>query len=319
MATRLDTLITHVRSATENQEVSSSVGIPDAEFIRYFNEAQDHIVAKIIQQHKYVFGQEVIIPIVRSQEAYDVPDEAFVKNKLLYVEYSDDGNPDNYFPLRSKTLLERYSFGSGVPNRYVLRNGQILLSPIPMSLGASLRVNYIKRPCDLDVRRGSVSAVTLDPSTNTITSLTLTITSDNVSEFNLNEDHITIIDRLGNIKMKGVLADSTGITGAGPTYTFNVDSSFVYQDGESISVGNYIVFGEFASSHHQLDDQVERFLTTWVMWKIYKRDVAAQNTQDIERELNILEQDIIESYANIEDGMVTSPIIYNWEGWEDFN
>lgn len=315
MGTRLDILIDHVRSATTNEEVSTAVGIPDSEIIRYFNEAQDRIVAKIVQQFKYVFGREIIMDIVQDQEAYDIPNKAFIRNKLISVEYSIDGTDEEYYQLRAKTILERSTFGAGVPDRYILRNGQILLSPKPISPTAKLRVNYIKKICKLDVRRGTVDAVTLDGTTNTITSLTLTMSEADVALFNSNHNYITIVDRLGNIKMQGIFAASNGITGADPTYTFNVDSSFTYEDGETIDVDDYLVFGEYASTHHELDEQVERFLTQWVIWKLFKRDSSQADTAAIEGELKSIEDDIIDSYKGIDEGLVTQPVIYNWEGW----
>lgn len=311
MATRLDLLITHARSATENQEVSASIGIPDAEFIRYYNEAQDHIVSKIVAQHKSAFAAEVIKSVVGKQESYTLPSDAFIKNKVITAEYSTSGNIIDYYPLSLKTLTERCTWNGGLPDRYIVRNGNLLINPIPDDSRGTLRINYISRPCDLDVRRGQVSAVTLNGTNRTITSLTITSTADNVTILN-DGNYVTIVDRLGNIKMKGILLSSTGITGAGP-YTVNVDSSFVYESGETITSGDYIVSGAYASTHHQLDDQVERFLNQWVILKIFKRDTSVNDVQLLESEVAILENDIIESYSHSEEDVRTPPVVNYWE------
>lgn len=314
MLTRLDTLITDVRSTTENQEVSSTIGIPDAEFIRYFNMAQDKIVAKIIAQNKTVFGQEFIFPTVIGQEDYDLPADAFIANKIISVQYSSSGAVTDYTPLVSKTLLERDTSGNGHPSIYILRNGKILLNPIPAFNSGSIRLNYLQRPPNLELRRGTVSAVTLNNVNKTITALTITSTTADVAIINNNYNYVCVVDRLGNIKMKKILLAATGVTGVGP-YTVNIDSSFVFDTGETIAVGDYIVPGYFASSHHHLDDILEHYLVSWVTLKIFKRDSSAQDVSMSETEITDMERDIVNSYANIDEGFIMAPMLGNFEDW----
>jgi len=314
MLSRLDTLITHVRSTTENEEVSSSIGIPDHEFIRYFNIAQDRIVAKIIAQNKKVFAKEYIFSTALGQEEYDIPADAFIANKIVSVQYSETGNIDDYATLQAKTLLERDTSSVGHPTIYILRNGKILLNPIPPGNLGTVRLNYLQRPPNLELRRGTVSAVTLNNVNKTITALTITSTAADVALVNNDYNYFCIVDRLGNIKMKHILLAATGITGLGP-YTVNVDSSFVFQTGETITAGDYLIPGYFATSHHQLDDQLEHYLTTWVTVRILKRDSASQDAVAMQDELVDMERDIITSYANIEEGFIMAPMLGNFEDW----
>jgi hypothetical protein len=308
MSTRIDKLITHIRKATENEEVGTGYGIQDSEFIRYLNEAQDRLVSKITQQHPAVFVEETTIDTVANQEAYDIPADAIAFNRVTDVQYSAK-SLRGFYTLNRISLKERDTDLKGEPLQYIRKAGQILLSPIPTTSSGQIRLNYIRRPRDLDTRRGKVDSVTLGASS--ITALSLDHTQSDFDDTNLNlADYITVVDRYGSVKMKNIPIDSVSAVNGDVTIT----SGFTFSSGETIEVGDYVVIGGFSSTHSELPDTCERYLSQYVIWKIFKRDSSSDANQ-AESELSALENEIISLYADIDDDLIFIPIISDWEAY----
>ena len=70
----------------------------------------------------------------------------------------------------------------------------------------------------------------------------------------------------------------------------------------------YIVFGKFASTHSQLPDVAERYLTEYMAMRIQMRD---SNTESINQSsvLRTLEEEIVDSIANLEEDLVSIAIL----------
>jgi len=318
MARYVSYLIDDVRLSTENTDFSDTIGIKDAEFLRFLNDAQYRIQNLIIQQHPSVFLTEYTTPIVANQEAYSLPNKAFMGNKVTQVEYSYKSTGVDYFaPLRPGSLFERVSgsnsFALGRPSKYIRKAGQVLLVPTPGSSNGQLRITYVHKIPKLDLRRGSVSSVTLDSATNTITALSLDVSTDSVDNTQMDKfTRLSIVDEEGNVKMSNIkytdIDPSTGIV--------TVDASFTYEDGETISSGNYIVAGEYSSTHSELDEMVERYLIAYTTFKILQRDSNITDLQVQQSILMEMENEIIASYAEISDDITEIPeIISEDDDW----
>jgi len=318
MARYVSYLIDDVRLSTENTDFSDTIGIKDAEFLRFLNDAQYRIQNLIIQQHPSVFLTEYTTPIVANQEAYSLPSKAFMGNKVTQVEYSYKSTGVDYFaPLRPGSLFERVSgsnsFALGRPSKYIRKAGQVLLVPTPGSSNGQLRITYVHKIPKLDLRRGSVSSVTLDSATNTITALSLDVSTDSVDNTQMDKfTRLSIVDEEGNVKMSNIkytdIDPSTGIV--------TVDASFTYEDGETISSGNYIVAGEYSSTHSELDEMVERYLIAYTTFKILQRDSNITDLQVQQSILMEMENEIIASYAEISDDITEIPeIISEDDDW----
>ena len=309
---RLDYLITDARLQTENEDFSDTVGIDDEEFVRFFNEAQTRIHSLIVQQHSAIFLKENTQTLTSGTEAYNLPSDCLLANKVTQVDYSHDSSSDNYVPLKPTYLKNRYS-SEGAPMYYIRKAGQVLINPIPNRSNGSIRITYIEKPRGLDIRRGSINAVT-DSGTQ-ITALTMEVTTDTVDGDALDKDNfLCIVDRAGNIKMADIEYDSVNSTTGVVTLTQN----HTYDSGESIAVGDYVVVGKNTSTHSELADFVERYLIAYVAWKILKRDSSA-DYQEQQDELAQLEREIIESYADISDDIYEIPEINDDEVWFGIN
>lgn len=307
MSKLLDYLIDEVRESTENESYDDTVGLSEEEIVKFFNQGLNRLHSKIVAQHPQVFVETYEVDIVADQEAYTIPEhKAYLKNKISQVDYKHRSS-DDYFPLDATVLRNRATGTSGYTSHYVRRGGEILLIPTPDTSQGSLRLTYIPKAKQLEKRRGIVTAVTT--ASSAITSLEIDyINGTSVDNTALNKNtRFTVVDKYGNIKMENVLLSSVS---ASATYdaTLDVDASFTYGSTESISVGDYIIPGAYATSHFTLGPEVERYLQSYVEVKILKRD-SSVDSQEAFQELAAIENDIIESYAEMSDDIIGIPEI----------
>jgi len=308
----LEALINQARRGTENEDVGIERGIQDIEFIQYFNDAQDHLQAEIIKHNSINFTKQIFTTVVANQEAYALPADAFLDNRLVNIDFSQSGNRDDYYPLRKRTLRERNSYLNPDIDGYILRGSEIILDPIPQfGVLNGLRINYVYKLLDLDIKRFQVNDVTLDTNARTITALTIENLNSVGGDLDqtkldiLNEDNfLTVIDRLGNIKMQNVdfdlIAQTTGVV--------TVNSGFVYEEGESIEVGDFICKGRRSTNRGELDSDTERYLLAYVYWKILKRD-SSQDSTEAQQEMIALRDDLVSNYKDGTDDVEFIPII----------
>lgn len=315
MSRRVDLLINHIRSITENSTTNSTTDITDNEIIEFINEAQHRIQAKILAQHPRVFIKETTISSVAEQEEYSLPADVFLGSRVVAVEYTDDtGSDPTYTKLAPGYLRDRSSGVSGFPSIYIRRDklnsdvGTILLSPKPSTSTGTIRVTYIQAIDELDIRRGVVSAVT-DSGTQ-ITALTLDVSGDPpIDSTDLGDnDYICIVSKTGTIKMRNIQFNSINTS----TGVVTLTASHTYDTGESITVGDFIVGGKNTTSHSRLPKNLERYLIEFAAWKIFKRDSSVDASEQLQ-ELLAIEQDIIESYSDIQEDLYEIPIIEEWD------
>ena len=110
----VELLIKHVRKQTENEAVSGFEGITDMEFVQYMNDAQYNVQSAIVQTHPRVFIKERVLTAVVGQERYDIPHDAYLKNKVHNVEYSPMAMKMTT-TFYQKTLLREETCISGSP------------------------------------------------------------------------------------------------------------------------------------------------------------------------------------------------------------
>jgi len=314
MSRIVDRLIDQVRRETENEDVSSTSGIQDIEFLQYLNDAQDRLQSLITATHPTVFVKEKIVDVIVDTEIYDIPEDAYKENAVTTVEYSPSSNIEDYYHIEQTTMKRRDTAVQGFPVTYIRRSGQVLLQPRPQQAG-SLRLNYIKRIDRLDKRRGVVAVALLDDSTRTITTLEFDPSSSNPAlDANtlLEDNYLTICDRDGKPTMRNIPIDAID---AG-TGVVTVSAGFTYEEGESISVGAYPVSGKDARTHSELPRMCERYLIAYASWKILKRDSSVDFAEQ-QSELLQMENDIVNSFADIDDDVHFVPTLNHWSDWSD--
>jgi len=321
MSRRVDRLIDHIRSITENETANSTTDIADNEIIEYINEAQHRIQAKILSQHPRVFVTETTIAAVQDQEEYNLPSDVFLANKILSVEYTTNASAADpiYYKLKPGVERNRISHVSGLPVHYIRRDkytnatGSFLASPAPQDASGQFRITYVQRMDNLDKRRGVVSLVT--DSGSAITSLTLDVSgTPPIDTTDLAEhEFFCVVGKNGTMKMRNLEFDGDGgdsIDTSTGVVTLE-GSSFTYNSGESIAVGDYIVGGKDTNTHSNLPRNIERYLINFAAFKVLKTDSSVDVNEQLQ-ELSLLERDIISSYQEIEEDIHEIPILEDW-------
>lgn len=301
---RVDLLLEEAQSETENTESTSDSGVPESEYIRAFNDAQVKIHSAILLQNPKILKKEKLITAVALQEAYDLPADVFGTTRIEKVEYSVTGNEQDFYEIDNGETEERQPGSSGNPSYYLRQNNQILSQPAPQQAGV-FRVTYEKVLPALDKRRGRVESVVLDSGASQITSLVIdatTFTSDDVQVVNRKE-YLCVVSKAGVIKMKGIpITEINANTGEVTVETFT------YEAGETIAVGDYIVAGEYATTHSQLPDICERYLLKFAVWRILKRD-SSNDSKEAKQELDEMMGDILATYGRPDKEVHGIPII----------
>ena len=299
---RIDLLITRSRKTTENDNFSDTQGIDDEEFLQYFNDGQDEIQSIIFNSFPDALQVETTISAIAGQEAYNIPSDAFLGNRVEVVEYSPTGNSSDYIMLKKGAKRERISGVQSTPSYYIRRSKQILLQPQPQDSSGLIRILYQKRVSRLDIRRATVSAVTLGASS--ITSLSFDTTSLLDDSALLEEDRITIVGREGEVKMKNVLIDSINTS----TGVVTVNSGFTFDSGETIAVGDYAVRGQDSTTHSQLPQITEKYLLEYANLRINMRD-SSQDSGAISSLLQKIESTIKEAFSEPDGEVNYIPIL----------
>lgn len=305
MNKRIDLIFDLAREATENEEVSATTGISTNLLIQAINDAQLRLLSKITLTHPNVFVVESpLIDVNVDQESYPLPDDIFLENRITLVEFSDTGLREDLHKLTKTTLYSRENKSTGFPARYVRRSGDILLQPIPSSTGV-IRINYQRRVPQLDIRRGQISAVTLNTTTRKITSLTIDPAQDDFDPTTINKnDFISFVSVLGEQQMTRIQVDSVDTT----TGVITVNSNFTYEVGETLAIGDYCAIGFSASTHSELPLVCERYLLSYVKWILLKLD-SSEDGIEARNELTGIERDIVESFSEIDDDIIYIPMI----------
>jgi len=298
---RVENLIERIRRETENEEFTPNTGISDEEIVDFLRDAQSDLQSAIARQHQDVFIAEKKMDVVYSQEAYDLPEDILLQNRISKVWYSSSGDPRRNKRLRPSNLTERIFDRASTPAMYIRRNRQLLLNPIPTkNVVQGLTINYVKKLPDLDKRRAKIATVTLD--TNTITSLFLDITAELEREELLKEDHLCIVSKSGDQKMRRI-----PFTDIDPNTGEVILEAFTFEDGETAAAGDYIVSGYDAYNLSDLPDTCERYLVSYGKLQMFKRD-SSYDSQEATSELMSMRDEIVEIFKEVDDDVKNIPI-----------
>ena len=313
MSKIIDALIDEVRESTENEEFDSVLGITEEEIIKFINQAQNRLHSKITGLHKQFFAEEKTVVSVANQESYSLFYNSYLKNYIHSVEYSSSGSSDDYYSLRPTSSHNRSTGANGSPSNYFIRAGKFYVLPTPTNSNGSFRVTHVRRPKNLDKRRGSIIVA---DSLSAPTSLDITfVNGQTVDKAQLDKrSHITICDKFGNIKIANLLIDSITV-GAGTGDAQIIISSEGSLDLQSaFAIGDFILSGDHSTSHIEFSPEVERYLQIFTEYKILKRD-SSVDSAEMFQELAQIEADILDGYSELSDDIMEIPVINDSEEW----
>lgn len=300
---RTELLIERIRRETENEEFTVNTGISDEEIVDFLQDAQSDLQSAIARQHQDVFVVEKKYDVVYGQEAYPLPDDILLDNRVSKVWYSNTGQPRNNKRLRSGNLSERIFDTQTTPAMYIRRNNNILLNPVPgQTVQNGLTLNYVQKLPRMDKRRGKIASISIDTNTNTITSLFLDVTAELEREELLKEDHLCIVAKGGEQKMARI-----PFTAIDPSTGEVTLEAFTFEDGETGVAGDYVVSGFNSYNISSLPDTCERFLVSYGKWEMFKRD-SSYDSQEATAELQAMRAEIVEIFSNVDDDTKNIPI-----------
>lgn len=315
---KIDKLIKQIRRQTENEDVGINYGITTEEFVQYLNDAQERLQSLITTAHKSVFINEEIIEVTKGVQEYSLPEDCYMDNKITTVEYSENGAEDNFYHLKQSTLNRRTTYSEAHPCTYIRRSGKILLQPTP-SLGGLIRLNYVRKIDKLDTIIGKIqfwNTAEGDPNEpgeagQTFFSTFRLNTTDGDCPLDLDtlEDicDISIVNKYGE---RLVSMEVNGFNSTTGEFSFENFPSFSTLDSRILEVdsGDFIVAGNRTANRSQLPDMCERYLIAYTSWKILKRDSSTDSAEQ-SSELTQMEQEIVASFADVDDDIMTIPLI----------
>lgn len=315
MSKYINAIIDEVRESTENEEFDATIGLSDEELVKFINQAQNRLHSKIVGLHKQVFAEEKTINASSDTESYSLFFNSYLKNYVSSIEYSSTGQTDDYYPLRPTSHHNRYTGADGYPDYYFIRAGKFYVLPTPTDSNGKYRVTHIRRPKNLDKRRGTIVASGYD-STTAPTYLDISFVNGQNADLNfLNKrSYITIVDKHGVQKIANIKVD-TITTGAGSgDARISIDSSGSLELVSALADGDYVISGDYSTTHLEWTPEVERYIQAYVEFKILKRD-SSVDSQEAFAELSELEADILDSYAELSDDIVEIAEINDTEDW----
>lgn len=316
---RFDLLVRDARDQSANQRYSTTQGVPQREFVRYGNSAQDRIYNLIMQAHPSIFCKESFIDAVANQARYTLPTDVFIQHNVVKVDYSHNGNAINYFPLKLRTPRQEVS-APGYPESYFLRDGSMIVSPYPTSsITNGFRLNYQYIIPALDIRRGSIASFV--GTAPTLTSFVITddtvFTQENRDELsNGYVDYVSIVTKDGVITAKNIPVVSYNAT------TRTVTCNHTMAAGEVVANGSYVVYGANATTHSSLPPVCERYITTYMALSAQARDSNVVDVSTTSPILQAIEKEILDSVADLEEDITAVSILdrdfLNYtEEWDD--
>lgn len=276
-------------------------GISKADALRFANYAQYYLFGKITRKYPASFVKRTAnIPIVANQEDYEVNDNLYLGTRIIKVEWSADGI-SNWIRLTPANPYANYRQQTGYPAYYYRENGKVRIEPIQASATGYLRITYERALDKMDIRQATINGA---PTGATMTLSTI----DDASKFATNA-YICVSDFNGTPLLYNGLV--VGLSGSTLTLAADVSTYFIDTDTTLADLnGGYVTVGKYSTTHCQLSNDAEGFISEYVTKRLYKRDARIDDTK-ILAELAPLEQQIIAGYEIPDKEVKPIPIADN--------
>ena len=260
-------LVEQVRRRTLNTDETTTAGIPDENFLDYLNEATERLASVVATHAKSFFETTEEISLVGGHSA-------------SFVEYSDTGDSEDYCELKFGSINEFINAEWDDPTRCLIRNGQVLVSPVPQSSKGKLRVTYARLPDYIDKRRGTIVSNT-DTTIVVANDSTLSLTNALVEAASF----LCVVDSAGSVQNYALPAT------AYDSGTFTITGTFT---GLTFSANDYVVLGKYTSSHWPLPRNWERYAVHYATRAIQANEDSSVDVTAEDPILTAIERDIIE-------------------------
>lgn len=259
---RVEPLIAEVRELTNNTRYDSNSGISQAVMARYLQNGQDEIVKAMVNAKTKLLQKEADpITVVAGQQVYPYPDDIFLQN-IETMQWTQDNisfvNMEEGYTKYRFNNRNAYAFG------YYTKESGFVMTP-PLTNGF-IYLNYMRKLPRMAIRSGTISALTVGGGNLTALSVSTTGGTFYNPDQIASDNFLTIVDYLGNIKLKGVgyISESSGV--------FNIVSTAV--GTANLAIGDYIVIGDYACNKSELPDICEGFLIKYAEYQVKYGDAS---------------------------------------------
>lgn len=301
---RCDIIVRDARLQSGDKAYSSTTGIRLSEWHRWMNDAQTAIYQKLLNCHSSLYTRQIVLPVTPGLATVPIPstnpNAVNITANIVNVSYSFDGTAQNYYKLNLRTPSQEVSINA-YPEGYFLRDGNIVLTPIPGQNGGSLRVDFQYNLPSIDVRRALISGATTSSLTFTINSTLVQETEDDFANGYI--DYVSVVDKDGTI-----LASGMPITVYNST-TKVLSATLTAAQVAAITLGtSWLVYGKYATTNSQLLDTCERYVAHYVAWMAQLRNSNSEATAT-KVVLNEIEEEIMESISDLEEDLTAIPLL----------
>jgi hypothetical protein len=246
---RVEQLIDMARKLSGNTSYDSNSGVPQDVFVQYFNNAQDSLMKEVVNLKTKFLLKQVNVPVVNNQERYEYPQDLYMQH-IDTIQWLNSQNGTYYQTLYKSYVKEKITTSTAYPFGYVMQNDGYHLNP-PINAG-TLQISYIKKVPTLQIRSGIISSAVVNGS-NQLTALSVTNNSI-YNESAINDDYfLCVVDKFGN--QKAINVEYTSVLNG--VFTLN---PYQLEDGETVSVGNYVLVGKNTVNLPQWPDICESYL-----------------------------------------------------------
>ena len=302
---RLEEILIDARSQAYSEDYSLTEGWDDNVAARLANLGLNRLYHRITQIDNPANIEQSTIDSVAGQQSYDIPADVFMSLRIMDVRFQWGGQAYEFVTLEQTMIQDRFDYPINIPDAYCIRDGKILLSPTPdSSRTGAIIINYQKRMRSLDVRRGILASKVDSP-----VSITLTFTATSAKDANMQtnaesaldkRDWICLVDRDGLPLVSQIPVNSYNST----TKVITAESGYSFPTAElaaldaAIAAGTtiYVVSGEYASTHSELDSQSEDYLIEFIISRLLRLQSNSSEMQASKiREEQSLE-DLVNAY-----------------------
>ena len=285
-------------------EVGNTAGISRETILQYLNDADQHLQDTLVVRcpDLTLFHRTQVYNVTAQQQAYVLPVDAWGGGNVVKAEYSVTGLAQDYDPLKLKSLGEFDNYESA-PLFYEVQAGNILLDPTPAATQGTLRVTYNRQIDGLDVRRGTIHAVTVDgPGLNY---LTIELEADTILDESLfaSYDYLCVCNADGTVVHYNVPYSSYNTA----TRTFTLGASVAVVSG-AIAAGNYVTLGKYAATHSPLPRSCDRYRLIWGTLSLSGMKQSSKEMSDDAR-LTAIENRVVEAFNRRTNGVYGIPVI----------
>jgi hypothetical protein len=295
---RLEIIIKNAKRSTNTLEINAVSDLLCQDYLtRIHSHLEDALF--LVNDENDLFLKDYTFNLIRGKDEYDLPIDIYAKSSIDNVAVSFlNGLSQTFLPLKKVSRKQRgFTFG------YFIQEKQVVFTPKPQS-PLNIKLTYQRKLPSPSLRVGKIDTIVgniinIDPATY-------------VSGLTDYSDFVCFVDKDGKI-----LNTSTDAA----LNTVYVPISLIEDVSGALNVsattgavpGAYVVSGKYASSHMQLPDECEKYLTMALERMIsYRQSSVDINVSSIftKEELDIIKEVFADnSYDD------AKPPVTEWQEW----